>query len=44
MKRVSLTMDDELHKKLKIQAAKQDCTINDLCVDAIKMYLHKNCK
>ncbi len=44
MKRVSLTMDDDLHRKLKIQAAKEGLTINDVSVEAIKMYLHNKCK
>jgi len=37
-------MEDYLHKKLKIQAATDDSTINDLTVEAIKMYLQNKCK
>ena len=37
-------MEDYLHKKLKIQAAKEDSTINDLTVEAIEMYLQNKCK
>ena len=37
-------MEDWLHKKLKIEAAKQDCTINDIANQSIKMYLHNLCK
>ena len=44
MKRVSLTMEEWLHRKLKIQAAKEGLTINDISVEAIKMYLHNKCK
>ena len=36
-------MENYLHKKLKIQAATDDSTINDLTVKAIKMYLQKKC-
>ena len=34
-------MEDYLHKKLKIQAATDSTTINDVVNEAIKMYLHK---
>jgi len=37
-------MEDYLHKKLKIQAATDDATINDVTVEAIKMYLQNKCK
>ena len=37
-------MENYLHKKLKIQAATDDSTINDLTVEAIKMYLQNKCK
>ena len=44
MKRITVTMEVDLHKKLKIQAAKDDSTINDLTVEAVKLYLHSRCK
>jgi predicted HicB family RNase H-like nuclease len=37
-------MEDYLHKKLKIQAATDSTTINDVVNEAIKMYLHNKCK
>lgn len=37
-------MEDYLHRKLKIQAATDSTTINDVVNEAIKMYLHSRCK
>ena len=37
-------MDDDLHRKLKIQAAIDSSTINDVVNKAIKMYLQNICK
>ncbi len=37
-------MEKELHKKLKIQAAIDSTTINDVVNEAIKMYLQNKCK
>ena len=37
-------MEDYLHRKLKIQAATDSNTINELVNEAIKMYLHNKCK
>ena len=44
MKRVTVQLEDYLHKKVKIQAAKDSSTINDVMIEAVKMYLHKKCK
>jgi len=44
LKRVTVTMEDYLHRKLKIQAATDSSTINDVTVEAVKMYLHNKCK
>tara|TARA_R100000655_G_scaffold28177_1_gene57334 strand:+ start:587 stop:757 length:171 start_codon:yes stop_codon:yes gene_type:complete len=44
LKRVTVTMEDYLHRKLKIQAATDSSTINDITVEALKMYLHKKCE
>jgi len=41
IKRITVTMEDELHRKLKIQAAIDSNTINEVVNEAIKMYLHK---
>ena len=37
-------MEEELHRKLKIQAATDSNTINELVNEAVKMYLHSRCK
>lgn len=37
-------MEDYLHRQLKIKAATDSSTINDVVVESIKMYLQKNCK
>lgn len=34
-------MEDYLHRKLKIQAATDSTTINEVVNEAVKMYLHK---
>ena len=44
VKRITVTMEDYLHRKLKIQAATDGSTINDVTVEAIKMYLQNKCK
>ena len=37
-------MEDYLHRKLKIQAATDSNTINEVVNEAIKMYLQSRCK
>ena len=37
-------MDEHLHRKLKIQAATESNTINDVVVEAVVMYLQDKCK
>ena len=37
-------MEDYLHRKLKIQAATDSNTINEVVNEAVKMYLHNKCK
>tara|TARA_Y100001938_G_C7832425_1_gene302034 strand:- start:255 stop:395 length:141 start_codon:yes stop_codon:yes gene_type:complete len=44
VKRVTVQLEDYLHKKVKIQAAQDSSTINDVMIEAVKMYLHKKCK
>ena len=34
-------MEDDLHRKLKIRAATDSNTINEVVNEAVKMYLHK---
>ena len=44
IKRITVNMEEELHRKLKIQAATDSNTINEVVNEAIKMYLHSRCK
>ena len=44
IKRITVKMEDYLHRKLKIQAATESNTINDVVNEAIKMYLQDKCK
>ena len=44
IKRITVNMEDYLHRKLKIQAATDSNTINDVVNEAIKMYLQNKCK
>jgi len=44
VKRITVQLEDYLHKKVKIQAAQDSSTINDVMIEAVKMYLQKNCK
>ena len=44
MKRITVQMDEHLHRKLKIQAATESNTINDVVVEAIIMCLQNKCK
>ena len=37
-------MEDYLHRKLKIQAATDSNTINEVVNEAVKMYFHNKCK
>ena len=39
MKILSVKMDDELHKKLRIYAVNQDRTVTDIVVDLVREYL-----
>ena len=39
VKRVTVQLDDELHKAAKHYAVEQECSMNDLFVDAIRKYL-----
>ena len=44
IKRITVNMEDYLHKKLKIQAATDSTTLNDIVNEAVKMYLSSKCK
>ena len=44
IKRITVNMEDYLHRKLKIQAATDSTTINDVVNEAVKMYLQNKCK
>jgi len=44
IKRITVNMEDYLHKKLKIQAAIDSTTLNDIVNEAVKMYLRDKCK
>ena len=37
-------MEEDLHRKLKIRAATDSNTINEVVNEAIKMYLQDKCK
>ena len=39
VKRLSVTVDTDLHKRLRIQAAHADTSMNDIVVKAIELYL-----
>lgn len=39
MKILSVKMDDELHKKLRIYAVNQDRTVTDIVVELVREYL-----
>ena len=39
MKILSVKMDDELHKKLRIYAVNQDRTVTDIVVELVRDYL-----
>lgn len=39
VKRVTVQLDDDLHKQLKILSAQSETSMNDLFLDALKKYL-----
>lgn len=39
VKRVTVQLDDDLHKQLKVLSAQSETSMNDLFVDALKQYL-----
>jgi len=42
LKRLSVTLDPALHKRLKLYAAHSDVTMNDVVIEALRQYLLKN--
>jgi predicted HicB family RNase H-like nuclease len=42
LKRLSVTLDTALHKRLKLYAAYADVTMNDVVIEALREYLLKN--
>ena len=42
LKRLSVTLDTSLHKRLKLYAAYADVTMNDVVIEALQEYLLKN--
>ena len=42
VKRVTVQLEDELHKQVKVWAAQNDVSMNDLFVEAIRSYLEAN--
>ena len=41
MKRLSVTVDTDLHKRLRICAAYLDMSMNDVVVKAVELYLQQ---
>jgi len=44
LKRITVNLEDFLHKKLRVLAAQEDSTLNDVMIEAAKMYLQSRCK
>ena len=42
LKRVTVQLDDDLHKEVKVWAAQNEVSMNDVFVEAIKAYLKPN--
>ena len=42
LKRVTVQLDDNLHKEVKVWAAQNEVSMNDVFVEAIKSYLKSN--
>ena len=39
MKRITVNLEDYLHREMKIAAAKNSSTLNDVMIEAAKLYL-----
>ena len=44
LKRKTVNIEEYLHKKMKVLAAQEDSTLNDVMIEAAKMYLQFKCK
>tara|TARA_B100000902_G_scaffold58663_1_gene65639 strand:- start:3699 stop:3848 length:150 start_codon:yes stop_codon:yes gene_type:complete len=44
VKRVTVKLDDDKHLKLKVIAASQELTLNDVMIRAAEMYIQQNSK
>ena len=44
LKRVTIRMQKSKHLTLKIQAAKEESTLEQIILDAVEMYMQSNCK
>ena len=44
LKRISVSLDTDTHKALKVFAAANDTTISDVAWEAIRQYLQRECK
>ena len=42
VKRLSISVDNATHRTLKILAAENDCSMNDIVVTAVNEFLRKN--
>ena len=42
VKRVTVQLEDDLHKEVKVWAAQNEVSMNDVFVEAIKAYLKPN--
>tara|TARA_B100001029_G_C15016253_1_gene427543 strand:+ start:830 stop:970 length:141 start_codon:yes stop_codon:yes gene_type:complete len=44
LKRVTVNLEDYLHREIKIAAAKEGSTLNDIMIEAAKMFLQNKSK
>jgi len=44
LKRITVVLEDYLHKQLKIQAVTDDTSLNDLVITACKLYMQESHK
>ena len=42
VKRVTVQLEDDLHKQVKVWAAQNEVSMNDVFVEAIKAYIERN--
>ena len=44
MKRLSVVVDTDLHREIRIRAALDEISMNDLVVKAVRLYLQQYCE